>query len=393
LNNMPGPLEPLEPTESTRILRQEQTDAQKSNVIQVAVEEAFTQWSDEAAFNPLTMARRFESLDEKRKKAREEALEKKEGEQVIERIQEISEDYSRKNPEFQPRGLLGLLTRLSARDTPEDILRKVLESYPDHSLADEALDFLMETSSGELLERVRKAKEDLNASYGRQVRAGRNMGAQAREFATQGLGSPTGLRDIYRDITGNPREASNLFSELSDKFTYGKMKTVINFLLHALGADLKSKGPSIATGELHRLMTEARNLQAILWVYRFFASRMKLIENSFQNSGLQLRLDFEILAKTFVQFLKERYPSMDKILALAAKLGISDELLAQIIIFTQMRDAIRGVAPKLFKSEQHRQDVLMSFLETLEELEEELEEKEEKEEDEKEKEKEKEKEE
>ncbi len=369
---MSGPLEPIEPTQ-----RQEQAEAQKANIFQVAAQESFIQWGDEAAFNPLLMARRFEALDEKRKRYKEETFEKKATEQRIERVQEISDDFSRKNPELQARSLLGLRARLTAKDSAEEILRKVLESYPDFSLADEALDFLIETSSGDLLERVRKAKEDLNASYGRQVRAGRNMGTQAREFAAQGLGSPTGLRDIYRDITGNPREASTLFSELSDKFTYGKMKTVINFLLHALGADLKSKGPSIATAELHRLMTEARNLQAILWVYRFFQSRMKLIEGSFQNSNLTLRLTFEMLAKAFVQFLKERYPSMDKILALAAKLDISEEVLAQIIIFTQMRDAIRGVAPKLFRSEQHRQDVLMSFLEALEELEEELEEEEE----------------
>ncbi len=377
---MPSPIEPTEPTESSRIQRQEQSAAQKSNIIQVAIEESFSAWGDEAAFNPIMMARRFESLDEKRRKHREEAAEKQETEARIERVEEISEDFSRKNPELLPRSLLNLRARLTAKDSAEDILRKVLESYPDYSLADEALDFLVETSTGEMLEKVRRAKDDLNASHGREVRAGRNMGAQAREFATQGLGSPTGLRDIYRDVTGNPREAPTLFTELSDKFTYGNMKLVINFLLHALGADLKSKGPSIATAELHRLMTEARNLQAILWVYRFFQSRMKLIEGSFQNAGLTLRLTFETLAKLFVQLLKERYPSMDKILALAEKLGISEELLAQIIIFTQMRDAIRGVAPKLFRSEQHRQDVLMSFLEALEELEEELEEEEEKEE-------------
>jgi len=39
-----------------------------------------------------------------------------------------------------------------------------------------------------------------------------------------------------------------------------------------------------------------------------------------------------------------------------------------------MRDAVRGVAPKLFRSEQHRHDVLMSFLEALEELEDQIEE-------------------
>jgi len=39
-----------------------------------------------------------------------------------------------------------------------------------------------------------------------------------------------------------------------------------------------------------------------------------------------------------------------------------------------MRDAVRGVAPRLFRSNQHRHDVLMSFIEALEELEDRLEE-------------------
>ena len=65
---------------------------------------------------------------------------------------------------------------------------------------------------------------------------------------------------------------------------------------------------------------------------------------------------------------------MDKVFQLALKLGISADVLAQIIIFNQMRDAVRGVAPKLYRNEQHRHDVLMSFIEALEELEEQIEE-------------------
>ncbi len=72
--------------------------------------------------------------------------------------------------------------------------------------------------------------------------------------------------------------------------------------------------------------------------------------------------------------VQERYPSADKILQLAAQLGLSDEVLAQVIIFTQMRDGIRQTAPKLFKSDQHRQDLLNAFIDAIEELDERLEE-------------------
>lgn len=375
---------PIEPTDSARIQKQEQADARKIAIAQEASSISMTEYADEAAFNPIMMSRRFEPLENK---VRKKEAEKKEGEEKIsqvEQVQEISEEFEERNPELQARSLQLLLSQIKGSESPEELLRKAMLLFADHSLADEALEFLERTTKGEILSKVRQARTNLNETYSREVKAGRNIGIQAREFSKQGLGSATGLRDLYRDITGNPRSASSLFQELNEKFTYAKMKTAIDFLLHSLGTDLKSKGPSIPPGELHNLMTEVRNLLAILWVYRFFKGRMDLIEGAFHRAGMLLpqRITFELMAKMFVQFLLERYPSMDKVFQLSLKMGISAEVLAQIIILTQMRDAVRGVAPKLFRSEQHRHDVLMSFIEALEELEEQMEGKEEEEEEE-----------
>lgn len=353
----------------------------------------FQQWADEAAFSPSLFARKFEQLELKtRRQARKEEAErtekKEEGENfVVQEIQAISEQFERKNPELEARPLQLLRARIKLQDTKEEILEKVLAMYPDFSLADEALDFLLRTTKGELSVQVRLAKQTLNETYGREVRAGRNMADQAREFSSKGLGTPTGLRGLYRDITGNPRDSNTLFNELSSKFEYEKMKTLISFLLHALGSDLKSKGSSIDHAELHRLITETRKLQAILGIFRFFKGRMALIAAAFARAGLSLPsgLSFEALSKLFMKFLQERYPAPEKVLQMAIQLGLAEEWIAQTIIFTQMRDGIRGVAPKLFKSEQHRQDVLKSYIDAIEDLDERLEEEDENEKKEKEK--------
>jgi type III secretion protein W len=157
------------------------------------------------------------------------------------------------------------------------------------------------------------------------------------------------------------------------------MKSVIAFLLHSLGADMKSKGPSIDRAELTRLFTETRNMQAILGVFRFFQMRIPLMLSSFERQGLKFPplLTFEALAKAYMKFIQERYPSVDKALQLSKQLGISENVMAQIIIYVQMRDAMRQVAPKFFKDERHRQDLLSCFMETLDELDEKLEEEEE----------------
>lgn len=375
------------PTGAERSQRATTAGTDKSHLYAIqaeSVETQFTQWTELAAFNPLAMARRFETLETRTKrKGKEEEPDKAEKDsQVLEvqRLEEISEQYEQKNPELTARALLALRARVKGEQTKEALLKKVLDTYTDYALADEALDFLIESGDEQLIKTAREVKAEINTIYAREIKAGRNIALQAREFSAQGLGSPTGLRDIYRDITGNPRDALTLFDQLATTFSYDKMKTVIDFVLHSLGADLKSKGPSISPGELHRLFSETRDMQAILGVFRFFKTRMNLILSAFQRAKLPFpsRVNFELLARVFMKYLQERYPSSDKVLQMAATFNLNEEEIGQIIVITQMRDAVRQVAPKLYRSNQHRQDVLMSFIEAIEDLEEEDEEEEKK---------------
>jgi len=375
---MTDDITPIQPTEAKRIQQQEKAEAKKIAIAQEASQINMQEFAEEA-FNPVAMQRRFQPLEEKRSRRVGEKEKVEEAEETrIQEIEEIAEFFEKNNEELNSTTLKLLYAEIKGNENTEELLEKVMNFYPDHSLADEALDFLAQAKTGEVANRIAQAKESFNETHGREIRAGRNMGAEAREFSKQGLGTATGLRDLYRDITGNPRPATILFDELSTTFDFEKMEKAIDFFLHSLGSDLRSKGPSIGKGELHRLMTEGRSLMAILWVYRFFKGRISLINEAFQRAGMFLpkTVTFEKLAQLFIKFLSERYPSMDKVLQLALKLGISHEQLAQIILFTQMRDAVRSVAPKLFRTPQHRHDVLMSFLEALEELEEQLDEKE-----------------
>lgn len=355
---------------------------QEEAAMQVESEEDLSQYYELDLFNPAQLFKKSKTLEERlrslpQKKEAQESEEKKI--LSVEEVDEAAARFQRNNEELQSRSLLILRSRITAGDTPEEALEKVLASYPDPALADEALDFLIETADPSTLAIIQQAKERLNATRGREVRAGRNMGTQAREFAKEGLGSPTSLRDMYRDITGNPREPLKLFDELAEQFRYEKLKPVITFLLHSLGSDLKSKGSSISHAELKRLIDEIRSLQGILGVYRFFQSRMGLMNNQFSRQGLLFppRLDFELLARLFIKMLAERYMNPEKILQTARLLGVDDEVTAQIIIYTQMRDAVKQVAPRYYRNLQHRDELLKAFISALEELEDDLEEEEE----------------
>ena len=369
---------------SVTAIRMIQKEVAEDNAMQVESQEDLNQYFETAAFNPMQRARNFRELDalksgfiQKQGKEAEEVEETK----ILapEKIDEVAERFQKNNYEMAAKTLTILRERISSKDTPEEVLAKVMSVYGDPALADEALDFLIETADPQTFAAIKLAKEQLNGTFEREIKAGRNMGAQAREFSEIGLGSPSSLRDMYRDITHTARDPLILFNELAEKFRYEKMKSVIHFLLHSLGSDLRSKGPSIPRGELKRLIDETRSLQGILGVFRFFQSRMKLMERQFTSYGLisPPRCDFETLARAFIRMLAERYINPEKILQTARFLGIDQEVAAQIIVYTQMRDAVKQVSPRYYRNQQHIDDFGKAFIEALDTLEDKYEEEEE----------------
>ncbi len=353
--------------------------AQAEDMMVIDSQENLADYNDT---NLLALFRNFRTLSEI-KSAEKERLQGKEEKTLlmVEKIEEIANNAERKNNELKARTLLILRSTITAEDTSEEVLNKTMRVYNDQSLADEALDFLIETSEGDLQNTLKIAKEEFNRTYGREIVAGRNIGAQAREFSKEGLGSPTSLRDLYRDITGTAREPLKLFEELTEKFRYDKLATVISFLLHSLGADMKSKGPSIVRPELLRLISDTRSLQGILGIFRFFQSRMPSINRLFSSYNLVLpqRITFEVLARIFAKLLAERFMNPEKILGLLRLIGLSEEATAQLIICTQFSDAIKQIAPRYYRNLQHRDELLKAIFDTVDKLEDEMEEDDEKE--------------
>jgi type III secretion protein W len=353
--------------------------AQEETAMQVATERDMQNVFEDTA-NPLAAS--FKT-SQKPKDDYKVLLKKAETDKIEKRIVPVkeadswAENFSRQNPELKKQILLLLLDRIKDFQTKEQLLELLQQFYPDPTLADDVLNFLLKTTTGSLQKLVQEAKDDHQALFGREITAGQNIAEEVQRYAASGLGVPTKLRDMYRDITGNPREPVQLFVELSDKYAYKELRKVLAFLFHSLGTDLKSQGPSIPPGLLHRLLSEVRSLQAILGVYQFFRARMKLMEFLFKREGLEIpkSLNFELISKQFVNLLQERYPTGDKIMQTAGKLGIDKWILAKIIVFSQLRDAIREIAlSQFYRNVQHRDELYNAIIEALEALEEELDE-------------------
>ena len=109
---------------------------------------------------------------------------------------------------------------------------------------------------------------------------------------------------------------------------------------------------------------------------------MALIYREFSayNLTMPTSLDFESLGKLLIKLVAERFINLEKIYQTARLLGISEKIIAQIIVFTQMRDALKQIAPKYFRDARHRDELQKAFIAALEKLEEKAEEEEEEEE-------------
>ena len=376
---------------SAKNIAAEQAQAAEE-ILAVEIEEAEESLfgGGDSSFSPMYMMKESKKLDEQLKKHATRQAEEADDDDIetklVDDVTKLARSLEKKNSEMNHKALLGLKADIKETDDAETIYEKVRKYYKDEFLADEALKFIEEITNPHTKhgQNVRQARMLLNARHQRAVRAGRNINETAQEFQRQGLATAGSLRELYKDVTKTPKEPTTLFEELNETYSFAKMKQVLSFLLHSLGKDMKSKGPSITVAELTRLFAETRTMQAILSIYKFFHSRMNLIKESLERENLKLpkNLNFEQLAKIFGKYIQERYPSPDKVLRLSSQLGLDEEIIAQIIIFTQYRDALRGVSPKLFRSLKHRQELLMALIETISELDDLLEEEEDDEEDE-----------
>ena len=90
------------------------------------------------------------------------------------KIEEASDQYSKKNPELQARSLLLLNTRISRQDTKEEILSKVSRCIPIPLLQMNAR-FPSRDNRGQSAEQVRSASKPSNA-----VRKGNQGGEKHR---------------------------------------------------------------------------------------------------------------------------------------------------------------------------------------------------------------------
>ncbi len=241
----------------------------------------------------------------------------------------------------------------------------------------------------------RKAFEEVNTAVAEMIAAGTQ---QIRE----GKPPPTTLKEFYQQIREQSWESpAELFNKLfSDyKGVYKNIRAISGYLLNRLGMELRVhkeasqddktlrflQGDPQEYARLRDTITTIRQLQAVLGVFSFFQGREKHIAKAFERNGLPVppSLTFEQMSKEFVKLVQERYPSGQKVLDSAEKLGPFTQakygdvgrIVAKIISVNQFRDAVRQVSKTLYDKApdvqvEKQQQLLRSIIEASDNLEE-----------------------
>ena len=218
------------------------------------------------------------------------------------------------------------------------------------------------------IQEKRKIYEEVNTAVTEMVAAGTQ---QIRE----GKPPPKTLQEFYQQIREQSWESpAELFNKLfSDyKGVFKNIRAISGYILNQLGMELrvhKESDPNAKTlrflqgdpqeyARLRDTITTIRQLQSVLGVFRFFKDRENHIQKSFDRNGLSVppSLTFEQMSKEFVKLIQERYPSGQKVLDSAEKLGPFTEskygpvgkIIAKIISVNQFRDAVRQVSRTLY---------------------------------------------
>jgi type III secretion protein W len=331
--------------------------------------------------------KREETLKERSVKRSEQVVKPDEVPKVVpdRTAKDAASKFEKRNPEepkLSQASLLNLLKLAKDCKSKEDLLSLLEKLDMDPFLASDALDFLSETTLGDLNKIVQEARNELKTNNEIAIKSGLNTIGEVSRTAGRDSTERLKLRGHLTELLQNSetRDAGTLFLDYSKQFpSYKEMRRIFAFFYRALGADLKSQGPSIEKGLLHVLMQEVRKAQAGIGLYTFFRDRMPLIQKAFERNGVPLPPDltFEKMTTSFLKLLSERYPSSEKVLDSIPFAKILD-ILGKIVILNQFRDAMPQTSSTfLFRSDQHKDELKNSILSTLEHFEEELEEQEE----------------
>lgn len=301
---------------------------------------------------------KFQTLESRRKGATQ--AEKKSESTGDKSDADLADKYTENNAEISGQDLRSIRDSLHDGSSEEDVLDLVKSKFSDPALQSVALDYLVQTtpaSQGALKDTLIRAQQNHMQQNRQAVVGGKNILFASQEYASLLNTSAPGLRALYLEVTSDFHSCEQLLTSLQSRYSYEEMGTVSSFILKGMAADLKSEGSSIPAPKLQVMMTETRNLQAVLTGYHFFETKLPTLTASLKADGVTVPdLKFDKVADTFFKLINDKFPTASKMERGVRDL-VGDDTEAVTGMLNLFFVALRGTSPRLFASAEKRQQL------------------------------------
>jgi hypothetical protein len=202
-----------------------------------------------------------------------------------------AKEFIQGHKEFDREDLEKLHESIDQNDDVDTILAKVKARFPKASKADDAFEFLLLTTKGDLRTKIQDAKNLHYEANTREINGGRQLTKIARESADQafGLGKTQKLDSIFTDMVAEGADSNTLHKQLTAQYEYKDMKKLLEYVYKTAGHELNfqvkttKNGLELETKSIEKeyllaLCKEIRNIQGIMNTYRAAEKGMPSME-------------------------------------------------------------------------------------------------------------------
>nr|WP_166155373.1 hypothetical protein [Neochlamydia sp. AcF84]NGY94873.1 hypothetical protein [Neochlamydia sp. AcF84] len=198
-------------------------------------------------------------------------------------LEEGAQQFSKRNPQFPPAGLLALTEKLKDGMSKQDILEMIHKEYPNPIEASLALEFLISVALEDFKDTLQVAQVDLNKEIidKREQEVAHKVETEAKKATQEATEAALkivqggDLNKLLDYLMSNPIEATAIYKMLDEG--YGKnLKKIESFLLKKCGIEinkLKKLDDKEDVAHMKNTMALLKKLQAIMGVDRYFEIR------------------------------------------------------------------------------------------------------------------------
>lgn len=261
----------------------------------------------------------------------------------------------------QSRELDMLKDSLRSKAGREGALREATRHFPDPSdawvaLADALEELEKDTSvAPEVLEEIRAAMDELDASHGAAIRTGMQGALHAAGYSD--LGTMDDLRDLYRQTVCDFTNVSAVFEHIHANYGDIGFDRAVDFLVGTLSADLALDVPSMELKHLENVygsLGQVRLLQSAYTQCDKVLDRWEHVHNvSVRDSSLS-SMDF---LGELVKLREEKFLGAMHIEQLAARFKAPD-MEREVLCLQELLTMTRNLPSQLFDGDQGRMKVI-----------------------------------